>query len=61
MVPTVTLSAKTFAGRQTSQVEDACNYQRYLLYSQIRVSMANAPASDAAMANGLLPFQKMEN
>ena len=38
----VTLSARTFITRQTSQVGDALNYQRYVLHSQVRVSMANA-------------------
>ena len=49
----VTLSARTFITRQTSQVGDALNYQRYVLHSQVRVSMANAPSSDATVANGL--------
>ena len=39
----ITLSAKTFTIRQTSQVGDALNYQRYVLHSQVRVSMANVP------------------
>ena len=58
---TVTLFAKTFACRQTAQVGDALNHQRYFLYSQIRVSVANAASSDATMANGLFPLQKVEN
>ena len=57
----ITLSAKTFTIRQTSQVGDALNYQRYVLHSQVRVSMANAPSSDATVANGLFPLQKVEN
>ena len=52
---------ETFTPRQTSQVGDALNYQRYILHSQVRVSVANAPSSDATMANGLLPLQKVEN
>ena len=47
----VTLSARTFTTRQTSQVGDALNYQRYVLSPQVRVSVANAPSSDATMAN----------
>ena len=31
------------------------------LHSQVRVSMANAPSSDATVANGLFPLQKVEN
>ena len=58
---TVTLSARTFTTRQTSQVGDALNYQRYVLHSQVRVSVANAPSSDATVANGLFPLQKVEN
>ena len=61
MGKTVTLSARTFTTRQTSQVGDALNYQRYILHSQVRVSVANAPSSDATMANGLLPLQKVES
>ena len=41
--------------------EMRCNYQRYVLHSQVRVSMANAPSSDATLANGLFPLQKVEN
>ena len=40
---------------------DALNYQRYFLYSQIRVSVANAASSNATVANGLFPLQKVEN
>ena len=40
---------------------DALNYQRYFLRSQIRVSVANVAASDATVANGLFPLQKVEN
>ena len=57
----ITLSAKTFTIRQTSQVGDALNYQRYVLHSQVRVSMANASSSNATVANGLFPFQKVES
>ena len=39
---------------------DALNYQRYFLYSQIRVSVANAASSNATVANGLFPLQKVE-
>ena len=45
--------------RQTAQVGDALNYQRYILSPQVRVSVA--PSSDATMANGLLPLQKVES
>ena len=46
---------------RSAQVGDALNYQRYVLSPQVRVSMANAPSSDATMANGLFPLQKVEN
>ena len=35
---------------------DALNYQRYFLYSQIRVSVANAASSNATVANGVRYF-----
>ena len=53
----VTLSARTFTTRQTTQVGDVCNPQRYFLHSQVRVSMANAPASEATVANRLFSLQ----
>ena len=40
---------------------DALNYQRYVLHSQVRVSVANAASSNATVANGLFPLQKVEN
>ena len=39
---------------------DALNYQRYV-YIVKSGSMANAPSSDATVANGLFPLQKVEN
>ena len=46
--------AKTFTIRQTSQVGDALNYQRY---GQVRVSVA--ASSNATVAN-LFPLQKVD-
>ena len=43
------------------QVGDALNYQCYFLSRQVRVSVANATSSDATVANGLFPFQKVES
>ena len=57
---TITLFAKTFTIK-TAQVGDALNYQRYVLHSQVRVSMANASSSAATVANSLFPFQKVES
>ena len=34
---------------------------RSIINAIFRVSVANAPSSDATMANGLLPLQKVEN
>ena len=58
---TITPICQTFTIRQTAQVGDALNYQRYVLHSQVRVSMANASSSDATVANSLFPFQKVES
>ena len=56
---TITLSAKAFTGdldRSTPEMRSIIN--AIFLYSQVRVSMANAPASDAHLGKRSIPISE---